>query len=66
MRIEAGASREVSFTLDPRLLSSVDAKGERAMLPGSYLLVLGGAQPQDTTARSQAAFTVTGRSALPK
>jgi beta-glucosidase len=66
VRIEAGASREVSFTLDPRLLSSVDAKGERAMLPGNYLLVLGGAQPQDTTARSQAAFTVTGRSALSK
>ena len=66
VRIEAGASREVSFTLDPRLLSSVDAKGGRAMLPGKYLLVLGGAQPQETTARSEAAFTVSGRKALPK
>ena len=66
VRIEAGASREVSFTLDPRLLSSVDAKGGRAMLPGKYLLTLGGAQPQETTARSEAAFTVSGRKALPK
>ncbi|MEY4761949.1 MAG: hypothetical protein RLZZ200_1805 [Pseudomonadota bacterium] len=66
VHIEAGASRDVSFTLDPRLLSSVDGKGDRAVLPGRYLLTLGGAQPQETAAKSQGAFTVTGRKPLPR
>ena len=50
----------------PRSLSSVDDKGNRAILAGKYLLSLGGAQPQDTAAKAEAPFTVTGSAPLPK
>ena len=64
--ISAGASREVTFTLDPRTLSSVDGKGNRAILEGKYTLTLGGAQPQETASKSAAGFTITGMLPLPK
>jgi len=66
VNIPAGAMREVTLSIDPRSLSSVDDKGDRAILPGKYTLTLGGAQPQDTAAKSEAAFTVTGAAPLPK
>src|SRR5208337_4490005 len=53
--IAAGATREVTITLDPRTLSSVDDKGNREILPGKYTLAVGSAQPQDTEAKSEAA-----------
>jgi beta-glucosidase len=61
-----GASKDVTLSLDPRTLSSVDDKGNRAILAGKYKLTLGGAQPQDTEAKSEAGFTVTGSVPLPK
>jgi beta-glucosidase len=61
-----GASRDVSITIDPRSLSSVDEKGNRSILDGKYVLTLGGAQPQETKAKSEASFTVTGSLALAK
>jgi beta-glucosidase len=64
--IAAGESKEVVLTLDPRTLSSVDDKGNRAILAGKYKLTVGGAQPQETEAKSEAGFTVTGSAALPK
>jgi beta-glucosidase len=64
--ISAGASREITFTLDPRTLSSVDGKGNRAILEGKYTLTLGGAQPQETASKSAAGFTITGMLPLPK
>jgi beta-glucosidase len=64
--IPAGQSREVTITLDPRTLSSVDDQGNRAILAGKYTLTLGGAQPQDTETKSEATFTVTGSLPLPK
>jgi beta-glucosidase len=66
INIPAGAMREVTISIDPRSLSSVDDKGDRAILPGKYTLTLGGAQPQDTEAKSEATFTVTGTAPLPK
>ncbi|MGA2539207.1 MAG: glycoside hydrolase family 3 C-terminal domain-containing protein [Terracidiphilus sp.] len=66
VNIPAGQSKEVTITLQPRTLSSVDDQGNRAILPGKYTLTLGGAQPQETQAKSEAAFTVTGTQALPK
>jgi beta-glucosidase len=56
----------VTLTFDPRTLSSVDDKGNRAILAGKYKLTVGGAQPQDTEAKSEAGFTVTGSAPLPK
>ncbi len=66
VNIPAGQSRDVTISLDPRTLSSVDAAGNRSILPGKYTLTLGGAQPQETQSKSEAAFTVTGSAPLPK
>ena len=64
--IAPGASREVTLKIDPRSLSSVDDQGNRAILPGNYTLILGGAQPNETQVKSEAVFTVTGTAAVPK
>jgi beta-glucosidase len=66
VHLEAGEHRDVSLTLTPRSLSSVDDKGERSILPGAYHLTLGGAQPGETTAVSEGSFTITGSQGLPK
>jgi len=66
INIPAGQSREVTISIDPRTLSSVDDQGNRAILPGKYTLTLGGAQPQEAQSKSEAAFTVTGTHPLPK
>jgi len=66
VNIAAGASREVILRIDPRSLSSVDEQGNRSILPGKYMLSIGGAQPQETTAKSEAGFTITGTKSLPK
>jgi beta-glucosidase len=64
--IPAGESKEVNITIDPRSLSSVDDQGIRSILAGKYTLVLGAAQPQETEAKSEASFTITGSQTLPK
>jgi beta-glucosidase len=66
VHLAGGATREVAITIDPRSLSSVDDKGSRAILPGKYTLSIGGAQPQDTSAKSEADFTIIGSLDLPK
>ncbi|MDP9422266.1 MAG: glycoside hydrolase family 3 C-terminal domain-containing protein [Pseudomonadota bacterium] len=56
----------VRFTIDPRLMSSVDRSGARRVLPGEYRLWVGGGQPGATTG-SWSSFTVTGNAVeLPK
>ncbi len=64
--LKAGESRELTLRLDPRSISSVDDKGDRSVLAGKYQLSIGGAQPQETKAKSETTFTVTGTVALPK
>jgi beta-glucosidase len=44
----------------------VDDRGNRSILPGKYTLSLGGAQPEETQAKAEAEFMVTGTQALPK
>ncbi|MDR3724924.1 MAG: glycoside hydrolase family 3 C-terminal domain-containing protein [Terracidiphilus sp.] len=61
-----GASKDVILTIDPRSISAVDDQGNRSILAGKYALTIGGAQPGETTAISEAAFTVTGSLPLPK
>ena len=61
-----GGSKEVTLKIDPRSLSSVDDQGNRSILAGKYTLTLGGAQPEETAAKSEAGFTVTGTAPLPK
>ncbi len=64
--IAPGASKEVTLKIDPRSLSSVNDQGNRSILAGKYTLSVGGAQPEETKAKSEAGFTVTGTQALPK
>jgi len=66
VNIPAGESKDVTIAVEPRTLSSVDDQGNRSILEGKYTLTLGGAQPQETQAKSEAGFTVTGSMALPK
>jgi beta-glucosidase len=66
VNLPAGGSRQITLTLDPRSLSSVDDQGTRSILPGKYTLSLGGAQPQETEAKSAAGFTITGLLKLPE
>jgi len=64
--LEPGASKDVTLKIDPRSLSSVDDQGNRSILAGKYTLSVGGAQPQETKAKSEAGFTVTGTAPLPR
>ena len=64
--IGPGGSKEVSIKIDPRSLSSVDDQGNRSILAGQYTLTLGSTQPQETQAKSEANFSVTGTQPLPK
>ncbi|WP_242096299.1 glycoside hydrolase family 3 C-terminal domain-containing protein [Sphingomonas sp. CROZ-RG-20F-R02-07] len=40
-------ARDVTLTLDPRMLASVDRDGTRRVLPGRYRIWIGGGQPGD-------------------
>jgi len=64
--IPVGESKDVAITIDPRSISSVDEKGNRAILEGQYTLTLASAQPQEAQSKSEVGFTVTGTVALPK
>ena len=56
----------VEFTLDPRILSEVDADGKRMVMPGEYKVYFGGAQPLGDNAAPAATFTVSGTVELAK
>jgi beta-glucosidase len=69
VELKAGESKMVKFTLEPRVLSEVDAQGERAVQAGSYQLAVGGAQPGDAKAPTEAktvSFRIEGTQVLPK
>jgi beta-glucosidase len=66
VNVAPGASKEVMLKIDPRSLSSVDDQGNRSILAGKYALSIGGAQPEETKAKSVAGFVVTGPMVLPK
>lgn len=61
-----GKSASLSFTLDPRSISSVARDGTRRVLPGTYRVWIGGGQPGDG-AGQWAEFTLNGEAQeLPK
>jgi beta-glucosidase len=64
--IAGGTSKQVTLRIDPRSISTVDDAGNRSILAGKYMLTLARAQPEETQAKSEAEFTVTGTVALPK
>jgi beta-glucosidase len=68
VHLNAGETKHITFTLDSRQLSEVDAKGIRSVQPGSYTLSLGGAQPEDplaSTPPQKATFNIEGHEDLP-
>jgi beta-glucosidase len=68
LHLEPGEMRHVTFRLDPRTLSQVDEKGERAVLPGKYQICLGGSQPDGDAAQGVRTkdFTIVGTQTLPR
>ncbi|HEY4293486.1 glycoside hydrolase family 3 protein [Luteibacter sp.] len=65
VHLAPGESRVVSFPLDPRRLSSVDAAGKRSVVAGYYGLFIGGGQPGDAPGQ-QIDFRIRGQQALPR
>jgi len=66
VHLAPGQTTRVVFTLDPRTIAQVDAKGNRVVLPGEYTVSLGGAQPGDGTGAASAQFSIVGEANLPK
>jgi beta-glucosidase len=65
VHLAAGESREVSFTLDARALSEVDAQGARKELAGEYAIFVGSSQP-DGSGANAVHVRVTGALELPR
>ncbi|MGA3024186.1 MAG: glycoside hydrolase family 3 C-terminal domain-containing protein [Bryobacteraceae bacterium] len=66
VHVEAGETRHVQFTLQPRDLSMVNEAGDRLVAAGSYGLSVGGGQPGTSAAVATAEFTITGEQRLPE
>ena len=66
IHLEPGQSANVSLTVDPRSLGQVDAKGNRVVVPGEYVVSLGGSQPEEPSSVQTSKFKVTGKAVLPK
>ncbi len=65
VHLEPGATKHVSFTLNPREMSLVDAQGIRSVQAGHYMVFVGGGQPAPNAGLSQA-FSIEGSKALPR
>ena len=68
VHLAAGETKHLTFTLDPRQLSEVDAQGGRSVQSGSYTISIGGSQPNDPRAPEPAQtahFVITGAQPLP-
>jgi beta-glucosidase len=66
VHLDPGKSAKIAFTIDPRSLGEVGAKGERVVLPGEYTVALGGSQPGGEATASTATLTIKGKQDLPK
>ena len=63
-----GETKQVTFKLNSRQLSEVNAKGVRSVQPGHYSLSVGGSQPNDPLAPTPAVtarFSIVGSQELP-
>lgn len=59
VHIAKGKTQKVTFQLDDRRLSTVDAKGQRAVVPGTVNLWVGGGQPAQRAGLEPAAGSET-------
>jgi beta-glucosidase len=64
VHVEPGKTAHVAIRLDPRTLGQVNEKGERVVLPGTYGVAVGGAQPAEFPGAVTATFDVTGSQTL--
>lgn len=63
--LKPGETKRVTLAIDARAMSSVDAAGNRRVVPGAYRLHIGGGQPGDGPG-VETSFIVTGSKDLPK
>ncbi len=66
VHLAAGQTTRVAIRIDPRTIGQVDEKGERVVVPGTYTVTVGGAQPAEFTGAVSATFSVTGTRMLPR
>jgi beta-glucosidase len=68
MHLEPGELKHIAFQLDPRMLSQVDEKGARAVIPGRYEVVIGGSQPNGDAAERvrKKEFVIEGPQQIPR
>jgi beta-glucosidase len=68
VHVAAHASRTVNFSVPPRMLSEVDAVGQRAIRAGTYRLFAGGQSPDNSgaTPGETASFTISGMQPVSK
>ncbi len=66
VHLASGKSTHVGFIIDPRSIAQVDSNGTHVIVPGDYIVSLGGAQPGDAASVQTGKFTVTGKTELPK
>lgn len=64
LSLAPGERRDVTFHLDPRAMSLVDADGVRAVRAGRYELFVGGHQP--APGQTPATFTIIGQADVPR
>jgi beta-glucosidase len=66
IHVEPGKTAHVGIQIDPRTLGQVNEKGERVVLPGTYGVAIGGAQPAEFPGAATATFDVVGSQSLPR
>jgi beta-glucosidase len=65
VHLAPGESKQVSFKLDPRDLSSVNERGDRVVRAGQYRITVGGGQPGFGAPAVEAGFTISGEQIMP-
>ncbi len=66
VHLAPGQTTRVAIRIDPRTLAQVDERGERVVVPGTYTVTAGGAQPAEFPGAVTTTFTVAGTRTLPK
>ena len=66
IHLPQGSTQRIHFTLTPRDLSLVDEAGNRAVVPGKYLISVGSGQPGTGVPAATANFMIRGQQKLPE
>lgn len=66
IHLKPGETGHISLKVDPRSIGQVDEKGNRVIVPGEYVISVGGSQPGETPSVQNAKFIVIGQTVLPK